>query len=564
MSNTVSVFKEQQEKARHMLDKLSQFIETGRKFGLNPNPDLMDKLQTALQSDENGKLKVALIGGFSEGKTSIAAAWLGKLDQSMNISQQESSNEVKVYHFGDDIELIDTPGLFGFKEQQNNRGEIEKYKEVTKKYVSEAHLVLYVMNSANPIKESHQDDLQWLFRELNLLSRTVFILSRFDEVVDVEDDRAYREALNTKKENVIERLRSLISLTDLEATSIKIVGVSANPFGEGMDYWLAHLDEFKRISRITTLQDATRETIEQNGGASPIVWAAQKSMIQDILGKQLPRVRQAQVKLDEELAHLSDVAQHLNSELAPMEARINNARIGLREFVIEHFTSLLRQVNGTDMITFNDFYEHEIGKNGDVLNAKIEQEFDRQCQSVSSSLQRISLDFNNEMNRFESSIGSELLSQGLRMISKWKIDNTQILMARDAAVNVGKWVGADLGQFLKFKPWGAINAAAKANATIAALGLAIELWDSYKRKEEEEKFNKLKSKIVLTLEKQRTGLLNSLNDTDFIAQLFPVYKELQEKVLQVQNANNQTAERKQAFQEWQHQGEIIEGEYRLL
>ena len=47
---------------------------------------------------ETNKLKVALIGGFSEGKTSIAAAWLEKLDKStMKITHQESSDEVKIY-----------------------------------------------------------------------------------------------------------------------------------------------------------------------------------------------------------------------------------------------------------------------------------------------------------------------------------------------------------------------------------------------------------------------------------------------------------------------------------
>ncbi|WP_200882455.1 GTPase [Cedecea neteri] len=132
MSNTVAEFKHQQEKTRQALQKLAAFIEKGRIFGLKPDPTQMEKLATALKTSEDGILKVALIGGFSEGKTSIAAAWLERLNGSMNISQQESSNEVQVYRLDDDIELIDTPGLFGFKEQVNSEGEIEKYKETTK------------------------------------------------------------------------------------------------------------------------------------------------------------------------------------------------------------------------------------------------------------------------------------------------------------------------------------------------------------------------------------------------------------------------------------------------
>lgn len=564
MSNTVVEFKHQQEKTLQALQKLAIFIEKGRIFGLTPDVTLMDKLATALKTSEEQILKVALIGGFSEGKTSIASAWLERLDKSMNISQQESSNEVQVYRLDNDIELIDTPGLFGFKEQLNSAGEIEKYKETTKKYVSEAHLVLYVMNSVNPVKESHIEDLTWLFRDLNLLSRTVFVLSRFDEIADIEDDWDYRENLKIKKENVINRLKTLINLTEKETESIKIVGVSANPFGEGTSYWLEHLDEFKKISRISTLQNATHQTITQNGGTTPIILETQKSIIQDVLGKQMPKVRQQQELLDYQLSQLSDTAQHLNNELTPMEAKIANVRVELMGFVKDHFTSLIRQVKGTDLTTFNDFYESEIGAEGIVLNTEIEKEFSRQCQSVSSGLHRISLDFDNEITRFETSVGADLAMKGISSLKNVKLNNTHILAARDGIVSAGKMVGVDLAKYLKFKPWGAVNFAAKANAIIAVAGLLMEAWDSYKKAQAETEFRAMVSEIVSNLEEQRKGLLESLNQENFINQLFPTYKKLQENLNLVLQANTETVRRKQSFDEWQHEGAIIEGEYRIL
>ncbi len=63
------------------------------------------------------KLKVALVGGFSEGKTSIAAAWIDRLDESMKIAHQESSDAVKIYDIDNEMELVDTPGLYGFKQK---------------------------------------------------------------------------------------------------------------------------------------------------------------------------------------------------------------------------------------------------------------------------------------------------------------------------------------------------------------------------------------------------------------------------------------------------------------
>ena len=167
MKNTLNSFKEIK-----LLERLQKFLEHGKQIGIDIDPAFISKLSNNLKVLDGEKLKVALIGGFSEGKTSIAAAWMEKLDKtSMNISHQESSNEVKVYEIGSDFVLIDTPGLYGYKEQINHdTNAIEKYKDITKRHVSEAHLVLYVMNSTNPIKESHKEDLQWLFRTLKFTS----------------------------------------------------------------------------------------------------------------------------------------------------------------------------------------------------------------------------------------------------------------------------------------------------------------------------------------------------------------------------------------------------------
>ncbi|MFV0576490.1 MAG: LeoA/HP0731 family dynamin-like GTPase [Vibrio sp.] len=564
MTDTVSEFKNQQMKTLMTLQKLFEFIEKGRVFGLEPDESLVKKLSMAIKGSGSDKLKVALIGGFSEGKTSIAAAWLERLTENMNISQQESSNEVQIYHLDNDVELIDTPGLFGFKEQVNNSGEIEKYKEITKKYVSEAHLVLYVMNSVNPIKESHKDDLIWLFRDLNLLQRTVFVLSRFDEVADIEDDWSYSKNLKIKKENVIGRLQDLINLTQDEVGFIKIVGVSANPFGEGSNYWLKHIDEFKEISRISTLQEATKHTITKNGGITPIILETQKSIIQDVLGKQMPIIKQQQKLLDGELYKLSDTANHVKDELEPMKAKIANVQRELKTYVVNHFTSLIRQVEGTDLTTFKDFYESEIGADGIVLNTEIENEFSSQCQSVTTSLRRISVDFANEMERFETSLGGDLAMKGISNLKNVKLNNTHIIAARDGLVSAGKLVGLDLAKYLKFKPWGAVNFAAKANAIFAAAGLAMELFDSYKKAQAEREFQDMVKQIVSTLEEQRKGLVDSLNQEDFIDQLFPTYKKLRENLDIVLRANDEVSSRKRSFDEWQDEGAIIEGQFRII
>lgn len=273
MSETLRNHQDNQAKVINLLSKLEGFITKGQEFGLDVSADIKTKLQNSLNTLQSDKLKIALIGGFSEGKTSIAAAWLGKIDpETMNISASESSNAVKIYDIDEDYQLIDTPGLYGYKEQVNTDAqEIEKYKDITRKYVSEAHIILYVMNSKNPIKESHIDDLKWLFKDLNLLPRTVFVLSRFDEVADVEDELDYQDKFKVKEQNVKERLSSILSLTLQETNNLKIVAVSANPFDEGVEYWMENRAEFEQLSHIKLLQNATSEIVKKSGGYNGLI-----------------------------------------------------------------------------------------------------------------------------------------------------------------------------------------------------------------------------------------------------------------------------------------------------
>lgn len=117
MNETLEQFKKNQERNQKNLQKSLDFVHTGEEYGIKVEESLKDKIRNAMKDVSGQKLKVALVGGFSCGKTSIAAAWIDRLDKSMNIDHQESSDEVKIYHIDDEIELVDTPGLFGFKEK---------------------------------------------------------------------------------------------------------------------------------------------------------------------------------------------------------------------------------------------------------------------------------------------------------------------------------------------------------------------------------------------------------------------------------------------------------------
>lgn len=566
MNDTLDIFESKKTQARAILEKLYAFLVQGEEAGAYIDPSLKNKLEVVLQNLEGEKLKIALIGGFSEGKTSIAAAWMEKLDKdSMNISHQESSNEVKVYQVDDDCVLIDTPGLFGFKEKYNDDIQtIEKYKDITKKYVSEAHLVLYVMNSTNPIKASHKDDLQWLFRTLNLLPRTIFVLSRFDEVADVEDDWDYRDNLKVKQQNVINRLDDTIKLSDQERTELAVVAVAANPFDMGTEYWLDNLEKFNSLSHIAKLQQATSQKIRANGGHLAIVDEARNSIIRDVLTNQLPKAVENDQRIGEELRRLEEMHIRLKKQLASTQGQITDVKIALRTFVTGYFSDLILQAKGLDMHTFSDFFEREVGNEGVMIETRIKNEFERQLSSVNLEMARLKASFESEVNHYNSAV-SMLGKQGLNYVLKSNlINNGSILAARDGISSIAKVIGVDLGNLLKFKPWGAVNLAKGINGALAFVGVALEVWDSWEQHKKEEAFNKAVAQMVKNFEQQRQELLGVIEVEDFCDKFFPDYVELKNSLIELTDCTDNLRTQRSKFALWRKTGETIEGEFYAL
>ncbi len=556
MNETLEQFKANQKRNQENLKKLLDFIHIGEKYGIHIEESLKDKIRNAIKNVADQKLKVALVGGFSEGKTSIAAAWIERLDKSMKIAHQESSDAVKIYDIDNEMELVDTPGLFGFKEKITDSGKIERYKDITKKYVSEAHLILYTLNPSNPIKDSHKDDLNWLFRTLNLLSRTIFVISRFDEEADIEDEEDYNKRFKIKKENIQSRLNDLISLSEKEKEGLIIVAVAANPFDLGVEHWLKHQEEFQKLSHIKALQDATQKKIKENGGKLTIIEETKKSVIQDVVYRQIPPAKQALQDINGEMERLNKTLEKRRKDLQNLNSEISQARINLKEFITRYFSGLISQVSGTSLETFNDFVIREIGNKGINIETRVQNEFERQTQGIVNEISKIETGFNADMSFFEKHAGA-LGKIGINFLNKSGFINaTNIKLARDTIAAVGKFVGVDLA--LKFKPWGAVNLAGNLNKALPLIGLAFEVWDSWKESQEIEKLEKAKEEMKSNFDGQKQEILDLINDeTRFKQTCFPSALELEKSFQEIEEKIKKTQECDQEFEKWIQTGEDI-------
>lgn len=566
MTSAIQFFEQQKQQALNILSSLTAFVREGRELGIQLHPELADKLQKSVENASDQKLKVALIGGFSEGKTSIAAAWLEELDRkSMNISQQESSSEVAIYNFKDRLQIIDTPGLFGFKEKTNASTEqIEKYKDITKRYVSEAHLVLYVMNSTNPIKESHTEDLKWLFRTLNLLPRTVFVLSRFDEVADMADPAEFQEKFLVKKTSVLKRLNDVLELTPQEQAETSIVAVSANPFDMGVEHWLRNIDDFRNLSRIGELQTATQKKIESNGGLLALANETKKAIISDVITTQFPAAKEAYALLADEARRVTEIKQSQAIELQKVEGNIGQAQVRLRGRVLRYFEDLQLQAKNVGMNTFDDFTHREIGNEGCLVQQRIQEIFSDEVGGISRDLNRIQVNVNNELSHYNDVV-SALGKKGVNFLSQpGFITNTNVLAVRDGVNAATKMVSLDISKYLKFKPWGATKLANGLGSALAVVGIALEAWDSYKEHERQAKFAQTISIMIANFQEQSKEVTRLIDAPDFSDQFFPAFVGLKQQFTAIDTEMNMLQERQLRFKKWYDNGTAIDAEFREI
>lgn len=559
MSQTLDTFLEQKQRALTLLDELAAFLEQGQALGVALPAALASKLAQARQDLSQERLRIVLIGGFSEGKTALAAAWLERLDtETMRISHSESSDAVQRYDIGEQLELVDTPGLFGFKEQFNpDTLALEKYRDITRQYVSAAHLVLYVMNATNPVKHSHAEELQWLFRTLNLLPRTVFVLGRFDEVADIEDEADYEEKLAIKQESVTARLDAILALTEQERASLSITAVAANPFGLGTAHWLQHLEQFRRLSHIDTLQTATQQRIEHSGGPLALALAMRHSIIADLLAQQLPQAREGAASLLAECRQLDAMRRAQQAEIFQVQHKIAQARVRLSGKIVRYIEELILQAQGTSPDTFADFYHREIGSEATLVRQRIKEYFVEEVSNITEDLNRIQISLESGISHFNS-MAATLGKQGLHYLAGSNLINTQhILAARDGLSSIAKTMGMDIGKYLVFKSFGAVNLAKGINGMLSILGLALEVWDTWQQEQRKRMFQAAIEKLCAQLSEESRLLVASIESEEFETHFFPSLAPLQAQLQDISRELDRLQQRLARFEAWRERGEAI-------
>ena len=520
----------------HLRAVLNELGEMGADVG-----NELQKIDSAVQTIESDVLRIALLGAFSDGKTSVIAAWLGKVMADMKIDMDESSDRLAIYSpqgLPEKCEIVDTPGLFGDKEKKVD-GEQVMYEDLTKRYISEAHLILYVVDATNPLKESHNDIVKWVLRDLNKLSSTIFVINKMDEVTDLTEQVLFDAQATIKKDNLKAKLQRAANLSPDEIARLNIVCLASNPNGRGLEFWFGKPAHYESRSRINDLKAMTTEVLHRN---VPAVLIAKTGLdvVRDVVGQHVLRA-------EEQLAQLKVFAEQNEEESARISQDISKGRREVKRLAGELFEELQNLENGLlgklrplSLENIRDFLEDELGYTVDgvgfKLNVKIKSAIDRSFEQSSKVTNRISQDIGRQLNSSESFLNamseSALKSMGgaAKGIANLNPDIIKgaIFAARDTLKSV-------TGVVIKFKPHEVSKLAGSiskwAGPAGAAFTLASDLFSAYKAHELEQELKNTKDAIAEVIKGSFKDIYDIIGDSEKLMDFFaPQLKEFEKVV----------------------------------
>lgn len=523
------------------INALKAIIDKGINLGLSLQ-DLVDKLERIRKSVEDGIIRIVLLGSFSDGKTSSIAGLLGRLDDSMKIDQDESSDELVIYRpdgLKKGFEIVDTPGLFGSKEKKVNGSNV-KLSDITKKYLSEAHIVIYVCDAVTPLKESHVPVLRWILRDLNKLDSTIFVINKMDEAgYDLTDEEDFENGKKIKTENLISRLRSSINLTPEEEKKLHIVCIAADPKQRGLKYWFTKQDEYFRRSRINSFRNALLNVVDNcdvgNLSKSALLASVKDSLlnVNDEIDTTLPPIKKALNKVEESCNDLSVERDTLKGELI-------STRKELKSQIDIYRKELISEINGASLETIGQIIENDLGVSDKKLLFFIVIDKINDICSVTQDL------INNALNsasiKFEKSFNgqNELMNSALRKGASFakniSVNREQVLFIRNEFL-----------KNIKFKPWGATKLASNITKWAGRIGsgltVFLEVRDWYLNFKRNKELGKLKENIKNVLNEIFKTVMESFNDENsFYSNYAPSYidmcKQLNERTQEVENLKN--------------------------
>lgn len=522
--------------------------------------DSLKKMDSAIKIVSNDKISVVLVGAFSDGKTSVAAGWINEKLDNMKISSDESSDEILCYtpsSIPDGCQIVDTPGLFGDKKGMDEDGGMIALSDKTKRFISEANLILYVVTAKNPIKDSHKECIQWILKDLNKLSSTVFVINRMDDVTDLTDEEDFELQARIKTENVRNKLLEC-GLSHAEAAEVNVVCISADPNGRGIDIWNAHRDEYLRRSHLNALEKMTN-SILQNSGKHLIVKTG-CDILNDEINKSVEIICEQERIISEILLPEKEESLKRNKkDLDSLRSRVIRSKLDMKQALKALNNSKINKIRAASVESFRNVMEDEIGivegKEGYALNDEINDIFLEYSQKNSDWIMSLGEKFQSEYDKQNSAVDAMLkygmngAANGLKYVGNLGVSTIK------NGIFAGRELLGKMGVVIKFKPWQVTKMATFATKALPVVGAAIDIVsnivENVATQERNRKFEKTKNDIKDAINDTFHEIYNMLNsDEQYIDDFAPQYRVLEQQVNQDQSDIEEQKLYLKKFAEW--------------
>ncbi|MCQ2288274.1 MAG: dynamin family protein [Muribaculaceae bacterium] len=531
-------------KANKKFVLFEKLVKEGTACGLDLR-NILEKINNVKQMIADDIVRIVLLGSFSDGKTSAIAGLLGRLEDSMKIDQDESSDELKIYRpagLKEGFEIVDTPGLFGTKEKEV-AGNNVKYSDITKKYLSEAHIVIYVCDAVNPLKDSHIPVIKWIMRDLGKLNSTIFVVNKMDEAgYDLLDDYDYSRGNEIKRNALITRLRSAINLTPDEEKSLRVVCIAADPKGKGLTHWFNKPDDYIRRSHIDLLRNNLTDIVE-NSDATTLEVAAVEASIKDMLINVGDQIEDVTVSAEKALKKVDESCKDLSLDLTQLRSELSLNRSEMEKSLDQYRADLLSDIKNASVETISEVIDRTLGvQDGKVSFYVTCNNIDRiisSCaESNNTSIQSSMVNFEREFDA-QNQILSNSLKEGAKLLKNVTVSGEQVKAVRDV-----------IAKSYKFKPWGAIKLGSKITKGLGVLAtgisIGIEVYSWYKKYQDNKKLDEIKESLLKALDDIFAKVYETIKGnayyTNFAPSFIEMQKQLDERNLEVEKMRKQIYE----------------------
>ncbi len=526
------------------IDELEQILKEGENLGLDLK-EVYQKISSIRTSCNDKKIKIALLSSFSDGKTSIIAGLNEKIEDNMKIDSDESSDEIIIYHpngLAKDFEIMDTPGLFGSKEKEI-KGEKVRFSEITEKFISEAHIIIYVCDAVTPLKESHAFFIEKIMRKFNKLNSTIFVINKMDEAgYDLLDEADFNRGVAIKKENLIKRLQDTIGLTTEEEKNLNIVCIAADPKGKGLDKWFEKINDYKKRSHIEDLRSCINKVVSNSNKQllRKSVELATTIDVADMLSKSIQTVSQ---NIGSALDVTNEVIADSRTELMLLKKDLSNAQKTMTDRLNELKNRILSDLNACPMDGLIEFLEQNIGVQNDSISFYV---FDNELNQIVKECS----EGNNAALETHVNVISKNFTNAESLITNGLKKGTELLKHTRVTGETVKTIRNYVAQSYKFKPWGAIKLAGKINKAIPYLSLGIEALLAWRERKKEEKqmqeFEEFKNSVKKAINEKIAAIFNTFkSDEEYIKNYAPSYEIIKKEIEKKESESDQMSKTKE-------------------